>query len=514
MKLIQLITSLTAGEKRFFNLLNSKKDNGDVSKTMNLFNAIQNNEETANKPLTNPTKELARTKYRLNQLIEQSLVFHSSGFYNFQPDALDLLRLSKVFYKKNLYSQSLKSVNKGLIIAREEEDLSLLLSFLDLKEKISYRKSNILDLPLEQQIKKINEERSHCINKIAQISQLKALHSKIAVLLVQRVEVENETIQTKKEEIRNEINTLDPIFLSVKGQIIYLKVKQLYCFLINDMDEGINVTQSIIDTFNEHFSSNFFFVEDYLRIYQNLISIQLSKGDLNAVQLNLTKLSNIVVSPKNKSLVKFKQAMICYSEISLFHKRIEFAQVLTKINNLRNLFPERYLQYKSIIELSFLEILSNFVLKNYSTADNQIRNYLISNSKNSLKTNRASTLILNILIQWELGVLGVIPSLCDASKYYFKSIASYKESDRIIISWLKSTLSKKMDKTTFKDKLVLLKDKLETQQLEYSLIFEQIYFSCWVNSKLNQVDLLDVLKSKAVFSLKQKRPPHCEAAAS
>lgn len=500
MKLKELIWSLTVGEKRLFNFLNTKKGNTSASKPLKLFHVVDNNRFSGReieKSDLLPIEDLSRTKYRLNQLIEQTLVFHSSGIFKFQPDTLDFLRLSHVYYQKNLYDKCLKTINKGLLLAKEDEDFSSMLSFLEVLEKLIYRKPSAIHQTFENQIKLILSERKSTQLKIERINQLKELYFDISMILLQPKDKNRKQPQhQKKKEIGDKIESINTDFLSVKEQFVYLKILQTNYLVVEDVKNCLKVTRNILDFMEQNLKRNYFLIEDYLITYQNLIVAKLNLGDLANLDQLIHKLSRFKISSKNKPLLKLQETVVCLSEIRYAYKKMEYNKALSSISKLKSKNITGFIHTKNSLEIKFMEIFSNFILRKYTTSDNLIRIYLTNIPKKYIGIDRAGVLILNILVNWELGIKELIPSICDASRYYFKRIKSYEESDRIILSWLKSNLSIRMKPPDFKVKLEELQRNLSKHKLVCSSKFQQIHFSSWIESKLNEIHLLDLLKEE------------------
>lgn len=497
MKLNKLILSLSTAEKRFFNFLNNRKSNTTTPKALKLFHFVDLSNRLSKDEISKsdrfPVEDLARTKYRLNQLIEQSLVFHSSGMFKFQPDILDLLRLSKVYYQKNLYDQCLKTITKGLDKSKEEEDFSSILSFLEVLEKVTFRRPSAIHQSFETQVGTIAIERKNCLLKLERISLLKELYFNISLTLLHRTEINHEQFQQKKNEIEDKVKSIDSDFLSTKEQFIFFKIKQAYFLLIDDVKSCLHETRVSLDFIEQNLKKNYFLVEDYLITYQNLIVAHINLGDLGPVDQLLGKLSRFKVSSKNKPLQKLQESVIHISEIRYAYKKREFSQVLSRISKLNTQNTVGFIHAKNLMEIGFIEIFSNFALRKYTISDNLIRNYLANIPKSYSEIDRAGVLILNILVNWELGIRELIPSICDASRYYFKRIDSYEESDRIILSWFKSNLSRKVTPSEFKTRVERLKTNLSNSKLTCSHKFQQVYFSYWMESILTDTNLVDLL---------------------
>ncbi|RRO14622.1 hypothetical protein [Flavobacteriaceae bacterium 14752] len=251
--LFLLIKTLTKSEKRQFKLYVGRIDGSADSKFLNLFNVIDKaktyNEKEILALAQIKKQQLANIKAYLYKQILISLKL-SPIHQNARSQIREQTEFSTILYRKGLYKQSLKILDKAKETAIDNEEKNLVYEIVELEKLIETQyitrsiKNRAEDL-IEQ-----SEKFSH-LNRIA--TQLSNLSLKLYSHILQSGYIKN---QAEKDKVLNYFNAHLPKYnlrdLGFREKLFLYNSHLWLSFLIQDFKSCYKYSKQWVDLYNEY----------------------------------------------------------------------------------------------------------------------------------------------------------------------------------------------------------------------------------------------------------------------
>jgi len=451
MEYFKLLKSLTRGEKRYFQLLNSRYRLENKSNAMQLFDVYSEMDEFDKEKLSKLLDDskimnnLAFENHRLGKLLIQSLVFYTSGISKLKEDNLDLYRYCEVLYQKGLYEACYTNIKKGISLAKKKESFSVAILFLNLKRYLLNQLYNIRGINnFHDEMVSVNEEVNQLIEKEQLVNQVNQISTNLYLLLLKRTGLNNsQNLKSTLKQYETQLLNLGFDFQSDREYIAYYSAWNYYYLIKGNIEKCLETLELIekkyIDSNKDYYS-----FEHYLKTRFNIISILGNLGESELQKKNLEIFSKMKIPQNYKSLKTLHENLylsIKVTSLYSFGKKEEVVSLKNRID--KSIIPHIG---KSNISTQYVTIFifthSLFDLKEYNKADHYCKIILEEFDKHLLQNYRAAILFLRLIIQYELGNYLLIKSFADAAYWYLKSNNLYDEIDKMILNWCKTNLSR------------------------------------------------------------------------
>jgi len=181
------------------------------------------------------------------------------------------------------------------------------------------------------------------------------------------------------------------------------------------------------------------------------------------------------------ALEKTKQAKIDLSNKKLYFKSKD-AEITLQV-----LFAQTYFMHKDY-DLSLMHIM-----------------FIIEKFKHTRVDYQCQARIFSLIIHYEKESYALLPRMIRSAIQYAKKRARYTQSMNLLINFIKDDINLIYNKKERKDNLIKLKQELkniETLKKDREAFINNFFISAWVESKINNKTMAEILKKKNSIKLK------------
>lgn len=312
--LFQLIKSLEKAEKRHFKLYIKRSSGNEDLKIVRLFDALDKLKEYDEKQLLKKLKDvtkpqLANLKTHLYKQVMASLRLLKST------DSLDLqlneqYDYAHILYKKGLFIQSLRLIERGKEIAKANQKINILPQFIGLEKRIEnlHITRSMLD-----KAEKLAVETSEVIRHIEAVSRLSNLALKLYSWYVQHGHARNEE---DEKDIRQFMkDNLAKQSLQETGFYERLYLYQSftwYAFIRQDFLQYYRYTKKWVDLFDENPMMIRVETGHYIKGIHNLLNAHFDLRNFREFEKTLKLFEKLAETPRVKDHDNFRIQTFIY----------------------------------------------------------------------------------------------------------------------------------------------------------------------------------------------------------
>jgi len=489
----ELIKSMTKGEKRYFQNINSNSSL-DSSLRIQLYNTINKSKEI---------NDLAKDKIKNYKVIKNQLynsIIETLSFYHLKNSAScyseQVLMKAKILSLKNMYKECLSFIEKETPNLQKQEAFIQLIKLHEIKDSVySYYK------PDPEDFEKENTNLDTIINlsiKYQNYIEAKSFFKKTIRVLVNIDEHQEEPVQY---DYLSELNKLEKKALSKKA-LRYIHTTKLHYYIAYKIFDKAHEYQLILNKgTEERFAAGALSIEFVAYGILRLILIELEIGVKNIdTRLNELKVVEEKISKKSKKLLCYWSRNYC--EIWFFWKQYQLNNILTVFNRIpQNIKHEiSTIDPRQKLSIYHIVILSQFLHEKYDIADELIKESL-KNTNTATNINAYTIcLLLSIMIQFELGNYKLLEGLSHSIRRKLKAVDKLNFATAKLLNFLSHSLQKDLgaDLSHHFRKIVeqieqeIIDDKIRPELLQASSYL--IYY--WLNAKLLNLKLDTYLKQR------------------
>ncbi|WP_420386411.1 hypothetical protein [Roseivirga sp.] len=406
--LFELIQSLTKSEKRSFKLYAKRSGGATETKYIKLFDIMEKmevyNEELILKKLPGTSKtQFANLKSHLYQQILGSL--RLSGLKDdIDIDLREQLDFIRVLYKKGLYYQSLRLLNRAKNITGDYRKDLFQLALLDYEKQI--RSQQVFDLE-EDQAFDIDVQTDQAMKRFMNVQKFFTLATRLKARFVQHGMVKSE----------REMNNLKALFytnlpefkeseLAFNEKFYLYRAYYWFSYLTYDFDNCVTYAEKWVDIFHEtglHKKRRSAYLKGLNRLLQSAFRVNsISKFDeyyklldeFEEVEGPTLASNTQVLLLKYKAIQAFNYVFLT-TEFEANEERI--GQVLKEIEASKNVIDKH-----NMVVIYYKASVFYFALKKY----NESRYYLnkLLNDGDRLRSDlKGYARIISILIDYDTG---------------------------------------------------------------------------------------------------------------
>lgn len=501
--LFQLIKSLTASEKGYFKKFAEKHTIGKKNNYLKLFDAIDKQGVYDEQELLLKEKYIKQLPYLKNYL--QDLILKSLNVYHAE-SALDIqlrnaLNQAQIFYKKGLYDECYKYLNKIKRLGYESEKFLMVLEAIRLERMLF---NNSLFSNEKTVLKTLFEEEQSVINILDNISRYNELTFRFMEMYttigIIRTE---EQLKSAEAIIQHPLMKTEKAALSLNAKGFYYQIYFLYYTFLNNppaiyeyAKKYLELTEShpalLVDDINKLVVAlnNFGLSQLHLKKFQEC-AVTIAK--LRAVAKNFPEQMDETMAAKIFSCSYRLECNIYYNE-GTFDKGVQIVDKLLE-------GIEKYAgKLNSVTELILYSYICYFYfgVGEYKKALLWI-NKVLSHPEQILREDiQLYTRILNLMTHYELRNELLLKHIIRATYRFMLTKKKSFKVENIFLAYLRELSRVKTRQQTIEsfkllkeELLAVCDDPLEKNALEY------FYFIPWIDSKIQNRIFAELVKEKA-----------------
>lgn len=494
-----LIKSLSKSEKRYFKIYtvnNSNKEDGNSHK---LFDLISNQTVYDEKKLIDSfysncdVKHFPTIKRRLYQLILKSL----NNYYSMiskETELYDSLNEARVLYKKGLYKQCNKLLEKLIVFAKHFELFSGLINICELK----YQLINHTTKTHEEMYSEFSKIK-RLTNQTLEVLDVEKNYQELFACFIEKLRLEGELLR-KNTQIDSFNEFMKNPYLqegkqnrSVKCKVIYFFIQSIHQYIICEHEKAIYYSLKGIDYLEQQNLIHPIEPSVYSARISNMCEIYLRAKDYSQFEVYLEKLTKCSIQfsmEEKKVFYRYNDLLFRYYIVrGDFQKGIDlYYSFEEEMKALSDTVP-----HSRMIGMNYYLSYAYFAMGNYKKSLLEV-NKLLDEKSNYRIDILCYARILNCLLHIEIGDYNSQESALRSASYYFKKHNYLYNFEISFLRFYKSYINE-MDSN--KQKCLLQKFKSELEILFKNPIDLVIndYFNIlsWVDGKLVGVEVSRVL---------------------
>lgn len=495
-KLYDLIGALSMSEKRYFKVYSNKHVIGKGNNYIRLFDLLERQKEyndDAVKKASYVKNAAAEKNYLYNLILKALNSFHAN--LNSRVKVYQLLHSAEIIFRKGLYKQCEKILEKARKIAEESEHIDLLLSIGAMEEDL-YAKSLDYDTALEKLA--INRK---CVENLENIYDLQEVATKT---YQERLKIGG---PRKKEHLKNlEKLVFDPIItnekfaITPKAKLYQLAVKSTYYRAINDFKKDVQFSEEVIN----HYESHPYLIEHtpigYVTSLYNLCLTLQSKKRYKDTFRVIEKLESMVDDQRITQSPVAVARVFFFSfnlKIFIFLKLNHFDKVNAVYEQDRGLIAkhETFITKPILYDLYFMLGKMFLESKNYKKAL-FYTNVILNDTQFKVREDLMSVIrLFNLILHFEKGNSFTLDYLATSTYQYFKRKDRLFKVETLVTKFLQgyNKLYARGEKRQAWEKLKEGLDSIKSDPYEIKA-FSFFDFSKWADAKLNDKELNEVFE--------------------
>ena len=497
--LFQLIKSLEKAEKRHFKLYIKRSSGKEDLKIVRLFDAVDKlkeyDEKVLLKKLPAVTKpQLANLKTHLYKQILASLRLLKST------DSLDLqlneqFDYAHILYKKGLFIQSLRIIERAKEIAKSNQKFNVLPQFLALEKRIE----NLhITRSMQDRAEVLSAEANEVSRQIDTVARLSNLALKMYSWFVQHgharnLEDEKDIRQFMKESLPEDVWEQTGFY-----QRLYLYQSYTwYAFIRQDFLQYYRYTKKWVDLFSEQPLMVRVETGHYIKGIHNLLNAHFDLRNYREFEKTLRKFEKVAQLERVKDHDSFRVLAFIYISTARINQHFmlgTFKQGLTLIPGIE----EKLENYHLFIDTHRVLVLNyKFAMLYFGSGDyNKSIDYLqqIINDKTNLRYDlQCYARVLHLMAHYELGNDMLMESLSKSVYRFMAKMKNLTVVEEAMFKFLRQTipLSPRQLKPEFEKLLHTIKH-LEKSRFE-TRAFAYLDVISWVESKVYEKQISKII---------------------
>lgn len=502
-ELFDLIKSLTKSEKRFFKLQSSLQ--GGDKNYVRIFDLIDDMDEYDEELVKNTfekerfIKHLPSEKNHLYKLVLKAL----RGYYGENSVSSFLqqeIKNIEILYDKGLFHECAKFLQRAKKIAAKHDKFYYLFELLHWEKTLledAFEDGRFVDLDL------LIQEEHDVLSKLRNLAEYHVLYSKINYVfrsggytrtdenkkLVDEI-MHHPLIQGKNTALSNSAATI-------------CRYTQGFCSLANgDYETALARFNRVVEILDEepHLRSDL--SKRYMRTLVNTVKCYLYLGRYEQARMTLERMRSMqneegFNTPDMRALI-FKNTELL--ELELLHGSGNFEEGVRRVETLTTALHkyESMLHKENMLAFYFRFSYSYFGVGEYNKALHWL-NKALNDNENALRQDLYGYIRLyNLVVHYELGNNSLLEYTIKSTVRYLQKRMRDFPVEKVIIDNIKkliktqNTGDKKAIFTRFSE---MLKDVIKTP--EDKIIFKYFDYNSWVESKLNNRSLSEVISNES-----------------
>lgn len=500
--LFQLVHSLQKWEKRNFKLYVKRTSSNEELKFLQLFDALDKmseyDEAVLLKRAPSITKQqLSNTKAHLYKQILASL--RSVGNEaDIDIQLHEQLDYAHILYKKGLYHQSLKILDKIKEVARSHNQVSLLVQVIFLEKKIE---SLHITRSMRSRASQLTYEANLVNDKLLMITRLSNLSLQLYSWYIQHGHARNEKDEEALTHYFHQNLPKEALHVTEFYERMYLY--QSYCwyaFIRHDFLMYYRYTQKWVDLFHAEPFMVGIETANYIKGMHNLVSAHFDLQNYHKFEETLQKFeefaeSKIVTGSENNRIQVF-----VYLNIARINKHFmegTFEEGLQLVPQIEEKLAEYtpYLDRHRVLVFYYKFASLYFGGGYYERSIDYLQK--IINWKTDLRSDlQCYARLLHLIAHYELGNFDILEYLAKSVYRFMAKMENMSRVEEEIMRFLRQSfhISQQQIRTELEKLLQRLKG-LERSRFE-TRAFLYLDIISWLESKLRNVAVQDIIREK------------------
>ncbi len=508
--LFQLIKSLEKAEKRHFKLYIKRSSGKEDLKIVRLFDALDKlkdyDEKILLKRLVGVTKpQLANLKTHLYKQILASLRLLKSA------DSLDLqlneqFDYAHILYKKGLYMQSLRIIERTKEIAKANQKFNFLPQAIALEKRIE----NLhITRSMQDRAELLSDEANEVTRHIDMVARLSNLALKLYSWYVQHGHARNEEDEKDIRQFLKENLTKDVLEQNGFYERLYLYQSYTwYAFIRQDFLQYYRYTKKWVDLYKEFPLMINVETGHHIKGIHNLLNAHFDLRNYREFEKTLRQFEKVAATERVKSHDSFRILAFIYISTARINQHFmhgTFKQGLSLVPGIEDKLDEYHLFIDShrILVLNY-----KFAMLCFGSGDyNRCIDYLqkIINDKTNLRYDlQCYARVVHLMAHYELGNDMLMESLTKSVYRFMAKMKNLTTVEEAMFKFLRQSLplSPRQLRPEFEKLLSTIKH-LEKNRFE-TRAFAYLDIISWVEGKVYDKPMGTVIHEKYLMSKRKK----------
>lgn len=510
--LFQLIKSLEKSEKRNFKLFVKRNTASDDLKIIQLFDALDKMNEYDEVVLLRKNKtirkqQLSNMKAHLyRQLLASLRIIRDEE--NIDIRLHELMDYARILYNKGLYLQTLKALKQFKDLAREHNQLSYLQQALFFEKKIE---ALYITRSMQDRADHLSQEADAVTESLLLVNRLSNLSLQLYSWYIQHGHARNE----------KDMRSIQVFFQShlpanarqAAGFYERLYVIQSYCwyaFIRLDFLQYYRYSQKWVDLFDEYPEMLPVETATYIKGMHNLMGAHFDLLNHEKLAKDIRRFeqfakSKLVVQNDNNRILTYQY--LYTARINLYFLQGTFEKGLKMVPFLESMLQEYGIYLDTHRVLVFYYKIACLY---FGSGDNEKAiDYLnrIINQKADLRTDlQCYSRLLHLIAHYELGNFDLLEYLIKSVYRYMAKMENLSKVEEEMFAFLRRSFHVGAHALTPEfEKLLNKLRKYEGNPLE-ARAFAYLDVISWLESKINKVNVQDVIREKYASRRKKINP--------
>ena len=507
--LFQLIHSLEKAEKRHFKLYIKRSSNREELKIIQLFDALDKlkfyDEKLLLKKLPGIEKpQLSNLKTHLYKELLASLRLLKSH------DSVDLQLneqhdYAHILYKKGLFLQSLRVIEKAKEMARSQYKFHHLAQLLALEKRIE---TLHITRSMEEKAERLSEEVRLVHDRLSAIERLSNLALQLYGWYIKNGHARNEEDeQGIKDFFRQNIPAGGFDQTGFYEQLYLYQSYSTYAFIRQDFLMYYRYVQKWVNHFNSHPAMIRVETGNYIKALHNLLNAHFDLRNHTGFRITLQQFEKFASSKRVLQNDNFRVQTFVYIANAKMNQHImqgSFQQGLLLLPELEEKLQayDLYLDKHRVLVFNYKTALMHFGSGNYSTCIDYLHR-IINESIDLRYDLQCYARLLHLMAHYELGNLELIEPLSRSVYRFMSKMKNFTIVEEEIFKFLRKRLNVQGTGLNKELKLFLRRVKQFEKSRFETRAFAYVDIISWVESKVYRKTMGEVIHQKFLDSRKR-----------
>lgn len=500
--LFQLIQSLEKSEKRHFKLYIKRSSANEDLKIVKLFDAMDKlnpyDEKLILKKLDNVTKpQLSNLKAHLyKELLASLRLLKSSDSLDLQLN--ELFDWAHILYKKGLFYQSLRIIDKAKEVAAQNQKYFFLPQLFSLEKRIEAL--NVTDT-FRNRIEKLSDEANETNTKVDMITRLSNLSLQMYGFFIANGHARNKEEEEKvKKFFKQTLPTAAAYQQGFYERLYYYQSLTWFAFIRQDFLMFYRYAQKWVNLFNDLPNMKRVETGHYIKGYHNLLNAHFDLHNFQKFREDLHEFELFAQAKRVQQNENFTVQSFLYiagAKINFYNITGLCDEGIAQVPAIQQKLKEYevFLDKHRIMVLNYKIAMLYFIAGDFSTSIDYLQ--LIINNSSDLRTDlQCYARLLHLLAHYEMGNLDLMDYLTRSVYRYMSKMKNLTIIEQEMFRFLRNSFkfTKKQLIPEFQHFLNKVKhlegNRFETRSFAY---FDVI---SWLESKVEGIALKQVIFDK------------------
>lgn len=500
--LFQLIRSLEKAEKRHFKLYITRSSSNEELKVIKLFDVLDKMEVYDEKVLLKKLKEVTKPQlsnlksHLYKELLASLRLLKSNDSLDLQLN--ELFDTAHILYKRGLFFQSLRAIDKAKEIAKLNQKYFFLPLLLSLEKRIEAL--NVTDT-FKPRIDELSEEANEANKKLEMITRLSNLSLQMYGFFIanghaRNIEEENKVKKFYRQSLPSGSQQQDGFY----ERLYYYQSNTWYAFIRQNFLMYYRYSQKWVNLFTE--KPNMLRVETghLIKGYHNLLNAHFDLRNYAGLKKVLQEFELFSQSKRIQDNANFTVQSFIYiagAKINFYNITGLCDEGLKEIPHIEEKMAEYdlFLDKHRIMVVTYKIAMLYYLSGNYSTAIDYLQK--IINDSTGLRTDlQCYSRLMHLMAHYELGNLELMDSLTRSVYRYMSRMKNLTIIEQEMFRFLRNSF-KFTNRQLIPEFEVFLqkvkhleKNRFETRSLAYLDIIS------WLESKVEGRPMQEVVFDK------------------